>query len=65
MRIYRNFKDFVKVKANNLYYIIYDLRHVYNALRQKAPKDILAKILENTEEIKRKAIEPKTIEYRL
>ena len=65
MRIYRNSKDFVEVKADDLYYVIRDLRRVHDALRQEAPKDILAKILENTEEIKRKAIEPKTIGYRL
>ena len=64
-RIRRNSKDLVEVETDDLHHVIRDLRRVHDALRQEAPKDILAKILENTEEIKKKISEPKTTEHRL
>jgi hypothetical protein len=64
-RIRRNSKDLVEVETDDLHHVIRDLRRVHDALRQEAPKDTLAKILENTEEIKRKVTEPKTTGHRL
>jgi len=64
-RIRRNSKDLVEVETDDLHHVIRDLRRVHDALRQEAPKDTLAKILKNTEEIKRKITEPKTTGHKL